>query len=74
MGRGAKTLLGVAVVGAAAVGGYLLMQTLREKKAVVDDTVSSVQDQLDELDPVSRAAVVARLTSDEARTLRGSKP
>jgi hypothetical protein len=73
MSKGAKALLGVAVVGAAVVGGYLLLQALREKKAVVDETVSSVQTQLDELDPVSRAAVVAKLTSDEAKTLRPSK-
>jgi hypothetical protein len=35
--------------------------------------VTSVQTQLDELDPVSRAAVVAKLTSDEAKTLRAPK-
>jgi hypothetical protein len=73
MSKGAKALLGVAVVGAAVVGGYFLLQVLREKKAVVDETVTSVQTQLDELDPVSRAAVVAKLTSDEAKTLRTPK-
>jgi hypothetical protein len=73
MSKGAKALLGVAVVGAAVAGGYFLLQVLREKKAVVDETVTSVQTQLDELDPVSRAAVVAKLTSDEAKTLRPPK-
>jgi hypothetical protein len=73
MGKGAKVVLGVVVVGAAAYGGFLILQALREKKAVVDETVTSVQTQLDELDPVSRAAVVAKLTSDEAKSMRGTK-
>jgi len=70
MSTGAKVLLGAAIVGAVAVGGYVLVRRFQQKMVVVDDTVHALQDQLDELDPVSRAAVVAKLTSDEARHLR----
>lgn len=68
-----KALLGVVVVGGAVVGGYVVVQALLEKKSAVDDTVSAVQTQLDELDPVSRAAAIAKLTSDEAKSLRKAK-
>jgi hypothetical protein len=73
MSKGMKALLGVVVVGGAVVGGYFVVQALLEKKSVVDDTVSAVQNQLDELDPVSRAAAIAKLTSDEAKSLRKTK-
>jgi hypothetical protein len=68
-----KALVGVVVVGGAVVGGYFVVQALLEKKSAVDDTVSAVRTQLDELDPVSRAAVVAKLTTDEAKKLRPTK-
>ena len=73
MGKGIKALVGVVVVGGAVVGGYFVVQALLEKKSAVDDTVSAVQNQLDELDPVSRAAAIAKLTSDEAKSLRKTK-
>jgi hypothetical protein len=61
MSKGAKALLGVAVVAGVAVGGYYLFRLAQAKKSVVDETVSNVQSQLEDLDPVSRAAVVAKL-------------
>ena len=73
MSKGMKALLGVVVVGGAVVGGYVVVQALLEKKSAVDDTVTAVRTQLDDLDPVSRAAVVAKLTSDEAKKLRAGK-
>lgn len=73
MSKGMKALVGVVVVGGAVVGGYFIVQAVLAKKAAVDDTVSAVQTQLDELDPVSRAAVVAKLASDEAKNLRATK-
>jgi hypothetical protein len=46
---------------AAAAAAY----QLREKHQEAELTVQNIHDQLDALDPATRAAVVARLTSDE---------
>jgi hypothetical protein len=73
MGKGIKPLVGVAVVAGIAVGGYYVVRLVLDKKSVVDEAVASVQSQLDELDPVSRAAAVAKLTADEAKSLRPTK-
>ena len=43
---------------------------LRDKREVAELTVQSIHDQLDALDPVTRAAVVARLSSDEVAKVR----
>jgi hypothetical protein len=43
---------------------------LREKHQEAELTVQSIHDQLDALDPATRAAVVARLTSDEVKKVR----
>jgi hypothetical protein len=43
---------------------------LRDKREVAELTVQNIHDQLDALDPVTRAAVVARLSSDEAAKVR----
>ena len=43
---------------------------LREKHQEAELTVQNIHDQLDALDPATRAAVVARLTSDEVKKAR----
>jgi hypothetical protein len=43
---------------------------LREKRQLADHTVQNIHEQLDALDPVTRAAVVARLGSDEVKKVR----
>ena len=43
---------------------------LRDKHEVAELTVQNIHDQLDALDPVTRAAVVARLSSDEVAKVR----
>ena len=60
-------LLAAAAEALAAVG-YLLREKLHEAEAAVQ----TIQDQLDALDPAQRAAVIARLTSDEVKRVRGS--
>ena len=52
---------------AAAAAAYLL----REKHHEAEAAVQSIQDQLEALDPATRAAVIARLTSDEVKKVRG---
>jgi hypothetical protein len=73
MSKGVKALIGAGIVAGVAVGGYFAVRLFMEKKSVVDEAVANVQSQLDELDPVSRAAAVAKLTSDEAKSLRPRK-
>jgi hypothetical protein len=46
---------------------------LREKRNVAELTVENIQDQLDALDPATRAAVIARLTSDEVKKVRDQR-
>ena len=58
-------LAGAAVALAAAA--YLLRERYQEAETAVQD----IQDQLDALDPATRAAVIARLTSDEVKKVRG---
>jgi hypothetical protein len=43
---------------------------LRDKRQVAELTVQNIYEQLDALDPVTRAAVVARLSSDEVKKVR----
>ena len=71
MSTQAKLTMTVVVLAGLAVGGYYAYEYGRRKKDVVDETVETVQAQLDGLDPVSRAAVVAKLASDETKGLRG---
>ena len=63
MGR-TSVLPGAAVALAAAA--YLLREKHQEAEAAVQD----IQDQLDALDPATRAAVIARLTADEVKKVR----
>ena len=43
---------------------------LRDKRQVGELTVGNIHEQLDALDPVTRAAVLARLSSDEVKKVR----
>ena len=43
---------------------------LRDKRQTAELTVDDIHEQLDALDPVTRAAVIARLSSDEVKKVR----
>jgi hypothetical protein len=58
------------LVAAAAVLAVAAVQ-LRDKRQTAELTVENIHDQLDALDPATRAAVVARLSSDEVKKVRG---
>jgi Tfp pilus assembly protein PilV len=62
------TLLVVAAAVLAAAAAQL-----RNKRQTVELTVEQIHEQLDALDPAARAAVVARLSSDEAKKLRDDR-
>jgi hypothetical protein len=57
------------LVAAAALVAVAATQ-LRDKRETAELTVETIQAQLDALDPVTRAAVIARLASDEAKKVR----
>jgi hypothetical protein len=68
-----KGILTLAVIAVAAAGGYYLFRFAQEKKALADETASNIKSELDNLDPATRAAVIAKLSSDEVARYRGKK-
>jgi hypothetical protein len=67
-----KVALTVGLIVVAAVGVAVAVKTVREKKIVVDDVAGSIQSELDALDPISRAAVLAKVSSDTTKGFRPS--
>ena len=65
-----RAALLAAAAAALAAAAYLLRGKHQEAVAAVQN----IQDQLDALDPATRAAVIARLTSDEVKRVRGDQP
>jgi len=57
------------LVAAAAILAAAAAQ-LRDKRKTAELTVENIHEQLDALDPVSRAAVIAKLSSDEVKKVR----
>jgi hypothetical protein len=66
-------IIRAALLAAAAAVLVFAAYQLREKHQEADLAVQNVHDQLDALDPATRAAVVARLTSDEVKKVRGDQ-
>jgi hypothetical protein len=67
-----RIIRAVLLVAAAAVLTAAAVQ-LREKRQTAELTVENIHAQLDALDPVTRAAVVAQLSSDEVKKVRGRR-
>jgi hypothetical protein len=65
--------LRAALLAAAAVALAAAAIQLRGKRHTAELTVESIQAQLDALDPVTRAAVIARLGADEAKKVRDQR-
>jgi hypothetical protein len=61
-----RAVLLAAAAAALAVAAY----QLREKHQEAELTAQNIHDQLDALDPATRAAVVARLSADEVKKVR----
>ncbi len=62
-----RRIIRAVLLAAAAAALAAAAYQLREKHQEADLAVQSIHDQLDALDPATRAAVIARLTSDEVR-------
>ena len=69
MGLSPRIIRAVLLVAAAVVLAVAAAQ-LRDKREAADLTVENIQAQLDALDPVTRAAVITRLTADEVKKVR----
>jgi hypothetical protein len=59
-----------ALLVAAAAALAVAAAQLRDKREIAELTVENIHAQLDALDPVTRAAVIARLSSDEVKKVR----
>jgi hypothetical protein len=66
-------ILRAALLVAAAIALAAAAVQLRDKRETAEMTVENIQAELDALDPVSRAAVIARLSSDEVKKVRGQR-
>ena len=64
-------IIRAALLAAAGVALAAAAFLLREKHQQAEAAVQTIQDQLDALDPATRAAVVTRLTADEVKKVRG---
>ena len=69
MSPSTRIIRAVLLVAAAAILAAAAAQ-LRDKRQTAQLTVENIQEQLDALDPVTRAAVIARLSSDEVKKVR----
>ena len=66
-------ILRAALLVAAAIALAAAAVQLRDKRETAEMTVENIQAELDALDPVSRAAVIARLSSDEVKKVRSQR-
>ena len=66
-------IIRVALLVAAAVQLAAAAAQLRDKRQLAEETVQDIHEQLDALDPATRAAVIARLTSDEVKKVRDQR-
>ena len=62
-----RWIVRVVVLAAAAAAVTVVVLELRQKKRLADAAVHDIEAQLDALDPLTRAAVVARGGADTAR-------
>jgi hypothetical protein len=63
-------LLRVALFAAAAAACVAAALQLREQRATVERTADDIEGQLNELDPATRAAVLARLSKDAEEAIK----
>ena len=72
MSSSTRIIRAALLTAAAAVLAVAAVQ-LRSKHQTAELTVQNIHDQLDALDPVTRAAVVAQLSSDEIKKVRSHR-
>jgi hypothetical protein len=73
MGKSKRVIRAALLVAAAAALAVAAYQ-LREKHQEAELAVQNIHDQLDALDPATRAAVITRLTAEEVKKVRDHRP
>ena len=63
-------IIRTALLLATAVALVVAATQLRDKRQTAELTVENIEEQINALDPVTRAAVIARLSSDEVKKVR----
>ena len=63
-------IIRAALLVAAAIALAVAAAQIRDKRELAELTVENIHEQLDALDPATRAAVIARLSSDEVKKVR----
>jgi len=66
-----KRLIWLALLAGAVAVLIAVLYQLRERRQEAETAVQNIDDELDALDPATRAAVVAKLTSQEVERVRG---
>jgi hypothetical protein len=69
MGASPRIIRAALLVAAAVLLAAAAIQ-IREKRELAELTAENIHEQLDALDPATRAAVIARLSSDEVKKVR----
>jgi hypothetical protein len=67
---GSRNTLRIVLLVATAVSLAAAARLLREKKKIVDITTQHIEDTISALDPATRAAVIARLTTDAGEQVK----
>ena len=65
-----KVIIRAALLLATAAALAVAAAQLRDKRQTAELTVENIEEQINALDPVTRAAVIARLSSDEVKKVR----
>jgi hypothetical protein len=65
-----RTVLRLAIVVAAAAAVAAVVVTMRQRREQVIDMTDSIEEELADLDPVQRAAVLGRLAKDTTDEVR----
>ena len=65
-----RNILRIVLLVAAAVSLVAAAGLLREKRKIVDVTTQQIEDTISALDPATRAAVIARLTTDAGERVK----
>jgi hypothetical protein len=66
-------IIRAALLLATAVALVVAAAQLRDKRQTAELTVENIEEQINALDPVTRAAVIARLSSDEVKKVRSQR-
>lgn len=62
-----RKILTITLLGAATIGVVIAVRRMKEIKQEADEVADNIESELDDLDPITRKAVMARLASDAVK-------